>query len=117
MNDELMKMKQEAATAVDNVAQIVASNASTQPWSPTLVTTLGLGILVFCLIVLLIAANLLRDKLSDALVVLKVFGIVLIVCMSAFLMIAGYGQDQLTPIVGLFGAIAGYLLGKEHKTA
>jgi len=41
--------------------------------------------------------------------------VVIIVGLSALLLVAGFSNDQLTPIVGLFGAIAGYLLGKESK--
>jgi hypothetical protein len=43
------------------------------------------------------------------------FGLTMILCLSAFLMVTGYGQAKLTPIIGLFGAIAGYLLGKDTK--
>lgn len=92
-----------------------ATNDGGQPWTPELVRFLGVSILVFCLLVLVISAYLLRAKDADGLTVMKLFGITLIVCLSAFLMIVGYGQSQLTPIVGLFGAIAGYLLGKEKK--
>ena len=36
---------------------------------------------------------------------------------SALLLVVGYSNEQLTPIVGLFGAIAGYLLGKDVQLA
>ncbi len=35
---------------------------------------------------------------------------------SALLLGMGYSNKQLTPNVRLFGAIAGYLLGKDAKT-
>lgn len=88
-------------------------NAEKQPWSPELVRYLSASILGCCVIVLSIGAFLLRDKAIDAFTVVKFFGVTLIVCMSALLMIVGYGQEQLTPVIGLFGAIAGYLLGKD----
>ncbi|MEP7311820.1 MAG: hypothetical protein ABI859_04515 [Pseudomonadota bacterium] len=53
-----------------------------------------------------------RANSNDA---LRVFGVVIIVSLSALLLIVGFSNDQLTPIVGLFGAIAGYLLGKDTK--
>lgn len=84
-----------------------------QPWSSSLVETLGGGILAFCVICLLIAWLMLRGRQADGLIVIKILGLILIICISAFLMVVGYGEAQLTPIVGLFGAIAGYLLGKE----
>jgi glycerol uptake facilitator-like aquaporin len=92
------------------------TSAASQPWSPPLIEFLGTSILVFCLIALGIAAYMLRGRdTTDGMIVIKVFGITLIVCVSAFLMIVGYGEGQLTPIVGLFGAIAGYILGKEKR--
>ena len=53
------------------------------------------------------------DAIQD---ILRLYGVVIIVGLSALLLVAGFSNDQLTPIVGLFGAIAGYLLGKETKT-
>ena len=42
-------------------------------------------------------------------------GVLAILAFSALLLVVGYSNEQLTPIIGLFGAIAGYLLGKETK--
>jgi hypothetical protein len=84
-----------------------------QPWSPSLVTNLAWLILGFTLIVICLATFLLRKNDANGQMTLKVFGLTLIISMSALLLIVGYGKDQLTPIIGLFGAIAGYLLGKE----
>ncbi len=89
--------------------------APSQPWSPELVTSLSFGILAFCILVLLISAFSLRGKDTEGVVTLKLYGLTLIICFSALLMVTGYGQDQLTPVIGLFGALAGYLLGKEKK--
>ena len=47
--------------------------------------------------------------------ILKLFGILSIIGMSSILLVTGYDKDQLTPVVGLFGAISGYLLGKESE--
>ena len=93
------------------------TDTASQPWSSDLVTILGLGVLVFCVVVLALGTVLLWKKEADGLIVLKLFGLTLIVSLSVFLMIVGYGQSQLTPVVGLFGAIAGYLLGKEKEKA
>lgn len=84
-----------------------------QPWSPSLVTNLAWLILGFTLVVVCLATFLLRKNDANGQMTLKVFGLTLIISMSALLLIVGYGKDQLTPIIGLFGAIAGYLLGKE----
>jgi hypothetical protein len=64
-----------------------------QPWSPSLVTNLAWLILGFTLIVVCLATFLLRKNDANGQMTLKVFG--------------------LTLIISMFGAIAGYLLGKE----
>ncbi len=86
-----------------------------QPWSPMLVQYLSGSILVFTLLVLALSTALLWRKDASAQDILRLFGIVSIIGMSTLLLVAGYSNDQLTPIVGLFGAIAGYLLGREGK--
>jgi hypothetical protein len=48
---------------------------------------------------------------------LRVLGILTIIILSVVVVIIGYSQAQLTPIIGLFGAIAGYLLGKENNSS
>ncbi len=45
--------------------------------------------------------------------VLKVFGTVLVVVASVFLVVAGYSEKQIAPVIGLLGTIVGYILGKN----
>lgn len=110
-----------AMTALD-VAQknmdkiLVSPSPSIQPWSPELVQFLVLGILGFSCIALIMATVLLWRASAQPLHVLRVFGVITILAFSALLLVVGYDNSQLTPIVGLFGAIAGYLLGKDSKT-
>lgn len=82
-------------------------------WSPELIQTLSVSILLFTLATIGLATALLWRNKSNPQVVLKTFGIITIIGMSSFLLVIGYSNDQLTPIIGLFGAIAGYLLGKD----
>lgn len=90
-----------------------APNALIQPWSQELVRFLSIDVLGFsCLAIVLSAVLLWRTQASPS-QVLKVFGVLSIVGFSALLLVVGYSNEQLTPIVGLFGAIAGYLLGKD----
>lgn len=86
-----------------------------QPWSEHIVQFLSLSVLGFTVVALVMVTLLLwRSKSSEA-QVLKIFGVLSILGLSALLLVAGYSNEQLTPIVGLFGAVAGYLLGKEPK--
>lgn len=88
-----------------------------QPWSPSLVAFLCVGVLVFALLLVALATILLMRTTVPAHYVIRLFGIISIITFSAFLLVVGYSNEQLTPIIGLFGAIAGYLLGKEASPA
>jgi hypothetical protein len=43
---------------------------------------------------------------------IRMFGLILIVGATLFLMSAGFDSKQVTGAIGLLGAIAGYILGK-----
>lgn len=104
--------KLEAAQAAFDKAEL-PSPQWFQPWSPDIVQSLALSIMAFTLITLGLASVLLWKQGSPPQQILKIFGLLSIVGLSAVLLVAGYSNDQLTPIIGLFGAIAGYLLGKD----
>ncbi len=97
--------------------QAVANGASTitQPWTPSLVQSLSMWVLVFCGMSLIGASILLWRNKASADEILRIYGVIVIVGLSALLLVVGYSNDQLTPIIGLFGAIVGYLLGKDKK--
>ena len=102
-----------------DAATAVATNAlhsGLQGWSPDLVKFLAISVLAFTFSALLLSAILMWRSRASGFHILRVFGIVCILGISALLLVVGYSNEQLTPIVGLFGAIAGYLLGKETTT-
>ncbi len=117
-----MATKTDAAMAALDVAQQAVDVAQTapstwsQPWSPGLVQFLAIGVLLFSFAALILATALLWRSHAPAHHVLRVFGVITILCFSALLLVIGYSNEQLTPIVGLFGAIAGYLLGKDSRS-
>jgi len=43
----------------------------------------------------------------------KIIVTTLVVLMGVFLVVAGFSQEQITPVIGLLGAIVGYVLGRE----
>lgn len=45
----------------------------------------------------------------------QVFGLTLIIMGALFSVSAGFSAEQIAPTMGLFGTIAGYLLGKSEK--
>lgn len=47
--------------------------------------------------------------------ILRFNGLTLIITGAILLVTAGYSNEQMTPVIGLLGAIAGYLLGAADK--
>jgi len=48
---------------------------------------------------------------------IQLVGIILIIVSSIFLITAGYSEKQITPVIGLLGTIAGYLLGRTNQSS
>ena len=94
-----------------------ASAPWVQPWSQELVRFLAVSVLGFSGLALVISAALLWRAAATPPQVLRVTGVISIVAFSALLLVVGYDNQQLTPIVGLFGAIAGYLLGRDSSSS
>jgi len=112
---ELEKMK---ATAVKNAPKTSTDEKNqvrASLWSPELVCKLSLGIGVFAMILLGCVTLLLRREKEhiEPEQILRTFGILVIIFAAIFLVIAGYSDTQITPVIGLLGTIAGYLLGRK----
>ena len=108
--DSAQKSADAAASAAANAP---ATQLASQGWSPDLIRFLSSSILVFTFGALVLGTILLWRSRANGAQVLRALGVIAIIGISALLLIVGYSNEQLTPIVGLFGAIAGYLLGKE----
>lgn len=76
-------------------------------WSSVML--FGLSVLVFVLI-----SNRMRESNHDPepSEILKTFGIPFIIISAVFVVILTPNEKTITPIIGLMGTIAGYLLGK-----
>lgn len=84
-------------------------------WTPELVCKLSLGIGFFAVFILVCVTILFRrhEEPAPPEQILRTFGILVIIFASVFLVIAGYSDTQITPVIGLLGTIAGYLLGRR----
>jgi hypothetical protein len=69
---------------------------------------IGLGILI-----ILALSIVLKTKSASADDAIRGFSIVLIIVGTMVLICAGYSNDQIAPAMGLFGTVAGYLLGRK----
>jgi len=77
---------------------------------------LSLAVLVFGLIILGLQIGLMfKIGKGWGPNTIRVTGLTLVIVSGVFLITAGYSQDQIAPMVGLLGTIAGYLLGKSEK--
>lgn len=83
-------------------------------WTPVTALSLGFGILVFGLLVIGFMSRLIA-KPADVNAIIRAFALILIIVASVFLIVTGYSQDQIAPVMGLLGTIAGYLLGTHEK--
>lgn len=113
MNSTELEKAEAVYEATKAAANAAAANGVV--WTPAMVQTLSIALLVFTFLVLMMASFLLYKKDQWGLQTLRVFGIILIISLASMLLVVGYSNEQLTPIVGLFGAIAGYLLGRTNQ--
>ena len=74
---------------------------------------LSAEILLFGLGVIVIEFMLLRKARVTAEEALRVYAVTLIIVGTLFAITAGFDSNQIAPAMGLFGTIAGYLLGKR----
>ncbi len=87
-----------------------ASNNKFRTLNEELITIL---LLIFGAMVLGIAALIIHKHGTDINYLFKYYIIILVIVGSIILLSVGYDKDQITPAIGLFGTIAGYLLGKS----
>ena len=99
---ELAKMNQEIQTDSMSLTQ----------WYTSVMPVLSGSILIFGLIVIIIMYKSVKDIELTPEQILKVFSLPLIITAAVFLIVTGYTEKQISPVTGLLGTIAGYILGK-----
>lgn len=112
-DSEIRAQEQEVENAIQHKAS-EESLAVLPIWSAQNAMTVSSVVLIYSLIVLALATYLIRLGKSSA-SVLRIFGTVLIISSSIFLIVAGYTSQQIAPAMGLLGTLAGYLLGNESS--
>ena len=81
-------------------------------------TQLGWAVLGFgAFLIFLEVAVMLRLKGGWETQSIRIVGITLVVVAGLFLIVAGYSQEQIAPMIGLLGTIIGFLLGKTSSDA
>ncbi|MEM6396983.1 MAG: hypothetical protein AAF741_11610 [Bacteroidota bacterium] len=93
-------------------------NATPTRTSTEKVTSIAVLVFGFAIVAALIWVIVKRMEIkqnSDLTEALKLPVVVTIIVAGVFLVTAGYGNQQIAPIVGLMGTIAGYLMGRNGK--
>lgn len=108
-----------AAVEMEDVAGTSGGAITQAPgrsWT-TIEIVLSVAVLVFAVIVFALQAFLMVKLKLDwtPASVLRFNGLTLIISSALLLVVAGYSNQQIAPVTGLLGAIAGYLLGAGEK--
>ncbi|MGA4607303.1 hypothetical protein [Pseudoalteromonas maricaloris] len=104
------------ATSAPTYALEETDNASSVMWwSTSNAMTMSTCVLVFSILTIVVYIKFFstdndKEKLSDN------FIVILVILLSVFIVVAGYDKDQITPLIGLFGTIVGYILGKRSNS-
>lgn len=78
-------------------------------WSTDDAMTMSASVLVFGLILLLaLAYHMKKNTISDH--ESRLYIIVIVIVSALFLVVAGYSDSQIAPVMGLLGTIVGYVL-------
>jgi hypothetical protein len=76
---------------------------------------LSIAVLLFGLIIIGLEIYLVKSNIISSDAVVKFIVVTLIITGTLFLITAGYDNNQIAPAIGLFGTVAGYLLGKSSS--
>jgi len=101
---------------LSSYAQQAPENAG-RDWT-SIEIVLSVAILVFALLVLGFEAWIVQkaQKPWAPQSIVRAFGITLILSFAVILVVAGYSKDQVGPVMGLLGVVAGYLLGNSERS-
>lgn len=85
-------------------------------WTRSTEFMMCLLFITFTLIVVNVMANMMKGvRQPSSISILRLMGIPVIICAAMCLIFAGFNHDQITSVMGLFGTIAGYLLGRGER--
>lgn len=111
LKDEISNLKNETIQPSQPISASI-NNVMSSVYDDSLV--LSSIVVLFGTFILACATYLIkREKQADQ--ILRLFGTILIIIGSLFLIVAGYSEKQIAPVIGLLGTIAGYILGKDAE--
>ncbi len=110
VNDEkdIVKLQGIASELLDRNAKLHTSLVAQSLW-------LSGGLMVTGTIVLVGLIFMIYKKALAEATFYRLFILSFVITAALFLIVAGFGQDQITPVIGLLGTITGYILGKQPE--
>lgn len=114
IRSDIERLNAEAARTATSTQSIVQPDAQSVKAAYEDSQLLALSVLVMGVFVLCCVTYLMRrGNQSDT--VLRPFATILILVAAVFLVVAGYSEKQIAPVIGLLGTIAGYVLGRNDS--
>lgn len=114
-DERIQQLRQQVADSKQHLQSSSSDSVSAHTWwSVNEAMTISATVLAFGLVISLIVGYLMaKGKAPEHL--LRTFGTILIIISAVFLVVAGYSDKQIAPVMGLLGTVAGYLLGKSSN--
>jgi hypothetical protein len=111
MND-LDSLRAKVEKSLESISQTPGSDAASggQPWNPWLISFLTILIIAFCVLVLHYMRSMLKEG-QGAGDVLRLATMPMVIAAAIFLVVLGFSNEQMTPVIGLLGTMIGYILG------
>jgi len=105
------------AAVPSNGAQAGSETGAVAPrgrWHEPVEIVFSVTVLVFGLALIVVFTNLVRREGKGwRTIYMRLVVLTIVVTAGLFVIVAGYTQDQIAPMMGLLGTLVGYLLGKE----
>jgi hypothetical protein len=107
--------KEAGAKDAANKANVNTIESAMDTYVKTLIGC-SLGILAAGAAALWLIASLLREGKLPAEKGPQLIGLIVVVCFGTFIVVAGYGQTQMAPLMTILGAALGYLFGQDWRS-
>lgn len=92
----------------------IKASSDNVSWLSNKETALSVAVLAFGFALSVMQVAIMRSSKFRPGDVIKLFGLTFIVTAVLFIITAGYGAEQIAPAMGLFGTVAGYILGRNQ---
>lgn len=106
----------DAAEVNRNSSPPTGTHSQKVTWLSSQEFALSLSVLIFGIFVVAQQTFVIRKSQFEANDIIKIFGLTFIIIATLFIITAGYDSEQIAPAMGLFGTIAGYILGRNTRS-